>query len=282
MVIDEMVGRMNHPAESALHEREKDFHDAWAASTDLSKIRVRECFEAAVAQENRFILRRMGNLAGKTVLDIGAGLGESSVYFALCGAKVTTTDISPLMVQKAVALAREFGVDVSGIVSTAESLNVPDESFDFVYIANTIHHVHDREKLWQQIHRALKANGWFFSCDPLAYNPVINVYRRMATAVRTEDESPLKKADIELAKKCFCDVGHREFWILSLALFLKYFLVDRLHPNADRYWKRIFDEKPGDLWWWKPLYAMDRLITRLPGVRWLAWNVVIWGRKQAP
>ena len=37
----------------------------------------------ATALENRCILRRMGDLKGKRILDIGAGLGESSVYFAL-------------------------------------------------------------------------------------------------------------------------------------------------------------------------------------------------------
>ena len=59
--------------------------------------------------------------------------------------------------------------------------------------------------------RALKPGGMFFSYDPLAYNPLINVYRRMATAVRTPDESPLRISDIKLARKYFSRVQHREF-----------------------------------------------------------------------
>ena len=82
-------------------------------------MRVRECFEAPTALENQFILGQMGDLRGKKILDIGAGLGESSVYFALRGAQVTTTDISPLMVSKILDLARRFAVKVDGIVSTA-------------------------------------------------------------------------------------------------------------------------------------------------------------------
>lgn len=270
----------NPASRTALHERETEFHNAWAASTNLDDVHVRECFEAPTAMENRFILERMGNLAGRKVLDIGSGLGESSIYFALRGAEVTTTDISPLMVQTVLQLARKFNVEVSGIVSTAESLNVPDDYFDFVYIANTIHHVHDRAKLFGQIHRALKPGGTFFSYDPLAYNPVINLYRRMATEVRTDDETPLTRSDIELTKKYFIGVGHREFWLLSLALFLKYFLLDRIHPNADRYWKRILRERAESLWWWRPLAATDRWLTRLPGIRWLAWNIAMWGTKE--
>jgi len=266
-------------ADSALHHREAAFHDAWASSTSLDDVLVRECFEAPTALENQFILRKMGNLKDKKVLDIGAGLGESSVYFALQGAKVTTTDISPLMVKKVLQLATKFEVEMEGIVSTAESLNVPENQFDFVYIANTIHHVHNRAQLFAQILRALKPGGSFFSYDPLAYNPAIILYRRMATEVRTADESPLTLSDLELAKSYFKNVGHHEFWIAALALFVKYYLWDRVHPNADRYWKRIFKETPESLRWWRPLLYLDSILSRIPGIRWFAWNVVLWGQK---
>jgi len=267
------------PADAALHDREATFHDAWASGTKLEDVLVQECFEAPTALENRFILRKMKNLAGKKLLDIGAGLGESSVYFALQGAHVTTTDISPLMVEKVLQLAAKYGVEIDGIVSTAESLNVPENHFDFVYIANTIHHVHDRRQLFAQIRHALKPGGSFFSYDPLAYNPVINLYRRMATKVRTPDELPLTRADWKLARRYFDNVGHREFWIATLVLFAKYYLLDRVHPNAERYWKRILKETPENLRWWRPLFYADRILSRIPGIRWLAWNMVLWGEK---
>ena len=89
--------------EGGLHSRESCFHDAWASDTPLDQILLRECFESPTAVENRFILQLMGPLRGKKLLDIGAGLGESSVYFALQGAEVTTVDISPAMVETACA-----------------------------------------------------------------------------------------------------------------------------------------------------------------------------------
>jgi len=121
----------------------------------------------------------------------------------------------------------------------------------------------------------------FFSYDPLTYNPAINIYRRMATEVRTPDEAPLSAADIRLARRYFSNVGHREFWISALALFAKYYLVDRVHPNADRYWKRILHEKHETLRWWIPLVKFDSVLTRIPAVRWMAWNMVMWGQKAA-
>jgi SAM-dependent methyltransferase len=261
------------------HDREAAFHDAWADSTRVEDVLVRECFEAPTALENRFILTKMGPLAGKRLLDIGSGLGESSVYFGLQGARVTAVDVSPRMVDTTIALGKRHGVHIEGLVSSAEHLNVPSASYDLVYVANTIHHVENRASLFQQISQALKPGGLFFSYDPLAYNPLINIYRRMATRVRTSDEAPLTVVDIELAKKYFSDVEHREFWISTLCLFLKYYLVDRVHPNQDRYWKKILRETPEKLWWWTPLRSLDVALTQVPLLRWLAWNVVLSGRK---
>lgn len=267
------------PLQASRQEREAGFHDRWASSVAISDIAVRECFEAPTALENQFILRQIGPLRGKKILDIGAGLGESSVYFALQGADVTTIDVSPGMVESAVGLGKKFGAEIEGIVGDAEDLKVPDEAYDIVYIANTIHHVENRAKLFEEIRRALKPGGRFFSYDPLAYNPVINVYRRMAVEVRTADESPLTKADLRLARRYFPDVTHREFWIAGLILFVKYYFKDRIHPNQDRYWKKILWERENDLCWWKPFRLLDSVLTRIPGVRWLAWNIVMWGSK---
>ncbi|HUJ48898.1 MAG TPA: class I SAM-dependent methyltransferase [Bryobacteraceae bacterium] len=267
------------PEVSDVHSRETLFHDGWAAGTALSEIRAREFFEAPTAVENQFILRQMGSLSGKRLLDVGAGLGEASVYFALRGADVITVDISPEMVAKACELGRLHGVEVEGRVAPGEELPVSDASCDIVYVANTIHHVTNREKLFSEIRRVLKPGGRFYSIDPIAYNPIVNIYRRMADEVRTADETPLNRSDIRLARRYFPDVSCRMFWIATLALFIKYYLVDRLHPNQDRYWKRILVEPKSALWWWRPLLTLDFVLTRIPGLRWWSWNVVMWGTK---
>lgn len=265
---------------SEIHAREAIFHDGWATSTPAAEVRVRECFEAPTALENQFILARMGSLKGKRLLDVGAGLGESSVYFALQGAQVTMIDISPQMIAKACEVGRYHGVEMQGRAAVGEELPVNDNSFDIVYVANTIHHVINRKRLFAEIRRVLKPGGQFFSIDPIAYNPAINIYRRMANQVRTEDESPLTQADFRLARSYFPDVRCRMFWMTTLTLFAKYFFVDRIHPNQDRYWKKILTESRRSLWWWLPLRAIDSILTLLPGARWWSWNVVLWGRKQ--
>ena len=106
-------------------ERERTFHDRWAASIDVDGISVRDYFEASTAPENRFILGQLGDLEGKTMLDIGCGAGENSVYFAIRGARCTATDYSPGMVEKALDLARANGVEIEGKTMDAMALDAP-------------------------------------------------------------------------------------------------------------------------------------------------------------
>jgi ubiquinone/menaquinone biosynthesis C-methylase UbiE len=263
-------------------ERERRFHDAWASGTGVPDVRVRAAFEAITAPENRFILQRMGDLAGRRLLDLGSGLGESAVYFALRGASVTATDISPEMCALARGSARRHGVGIETIATPVERLEVPEASFDLAYGANLLHHVADLDSTLAAVRRALRPDGRCFFWDPLAYNPAINVYRLMATEVRTSDERPLRFSVLDVFRRHFVAVGHREFWLTTLLLFVKYYLVDRVHPNAARYWKRILDEDPARIgWWFSPLQRADDVLLRLPLVRRLAWNTVIWAERPA-
>lgn len=271
---------MPKPADTQRHAREAKFHDAWADGTALDAIAVTDAFEAITAQENRFIMQLLGDVRGKTILDVGTGLGESAIYFAQQGAQVTAVDISPKMIGLCERNAARHDVHVRGLVTPAESLSVEPDSFDVVYAANILHHIQDRERFLANISAALKPGGLFVAWDPLEYNPVINVYRRMATDVRTEDEAPLTRADLRRARGLFPDLRYRTFWLTTLSLFLKYYLIDRRDPNEVRYWKAILAERPDTIgWWFRPLQQLDALLLRLPLVRWLAWNVVQWGHR---
>ena len=261
-------------------QRERDFHDQWAADTPLSEIKVFEAFENITAPENRFILSLMGDLRRLRLLDIGAGLGESAVYFALQGAQVTANDLSPAMLQRCVDLGRSHGVEISTLLGSGDSFVFGENEFDIVYGANVLHHIGALRPFLVAVKRALAPGGRFFFIDPLDYNPVIKVYRRLAAKVRTEDEKPLRFADLKIFQDLFREVQHREFWLSTLAIFLKYFFIDGIHPGQERYWKKILTEDPQEIgWWFQPLLKLDELLFRLPLMPYLAWNMVVWGYK---
>jgi SAM-dependent methyltransferase len=162
-------------------------------------------------------------------------------------------------------------------VTSAESLRLKDRDYDIVYAANVFHHVTDLGLVLVNIKRHLRSGGMLFSYDPLAYNPVINVYRGMAAKVRTKDEHPLRINDLKVIREVFPDMRHREFWLSALALFLKYYLVNRWDPNICRYWKQMLLESNRTIgWWFQHLLILDCLLCRVWGIRWLCWNTVVW------
>ena len=124
-----------------LLQRERIFHDSWADSLQVERIRAADYFEACTAPENRFILSHLGDVRGKTLLDLGCGAGENSVYFSLKGARCTATDYSSRMVEQALKLAAANGVQIEGRTMNAMEIEFPNETFDIVYAANLLHHL---------------------------------------------------------------------------------------------------------------------------------------------
>lgn len=260
-------------------KKEEVFHDEWANSTDINKVMVDEFFEACTAPENRFILKSLGDINGKKVLDVGCGLGESSVYFAKKGANVMATDISEGMLEVAQKLAAKHKVNIQTKKSYSDKLDFADESFDIVYVANLLHHV-DIDSTLKEIKRVLKKDGVFVSWDPLAHNPVINIYRRMAMGVRTEDEHPIRMGELKLFEKYFPKITYQTTWFFTLFIFLKFYLIDRVHPNQERYWKKIIIEHNKLEKLYTRLEKFDQVVLKaIPFLKRYCWNIVIIGKK---
>jgi len=266
-------------ADSLRKQSEEHFHDEWAAGVDVAAIDVRGMNTACTAPEMRSIRASLGPLRGKRLLDVGCGLGEASVFFALEGADVTATDISSGMLDAAQRLAAANNVALRTVVSASEDLAIAaEEPFDIIYTGNTLHHVNIAESL-SRLLPLLKDDGTFVSWDPVAYNPVINVYRWMATEVRTEDEHPLTLADIRTIRGHFRSSQIRWFWLTTLLLFIVMAVIQRRSPNKERFWKKVVEEADRWAWLYRPLEMLDRvLLTVFPFLRPLCWNVVVIGR----
>ena len=257
---------------------EESFHDDWAASEDLTAIDVRRRNEACTAPEMRYLRRTLGDLRGRTLLDVGCGLGEASVYFALNGACVTATDVSPGMCDATRRLAALQGTSVETHVTAAEDLRLGTRQFDIIYVGNTLHHV-DIAITMDQLLPHLRDGGTFVSWDPVAYNPVINIYRRVATDVRTRDEHPLRLRDIRAIQARFEATEVRWFWLSTLLIFVCMVVVQFRNPNRVRFWKKVIDEADTWRWLYVPLEKLDTaLLALFPFLRPLCWNVAIVGR----
>ena len=94
--------------ENNVDEAERLFHDDWASKIDVNLIDPTISFESKVALEGRWIFEKIGNVKGLKLLELGSGAGEGAVYFAMKGANVTATDLSPGMLKVAVKLAKKI------------------------------------------------------------------------------------------------------------------------------------------------------------------------------
>lgn len=258
--------------------REEEFHNQWASSVDPASVPVREAFTLPTCPENRWIHASLGDVRGKTVLELGAGLGEASAWFAMHGAAVIATDLSGGMLKVAARVATLHSTEVTPVQMDGAVLALADASVDIVYGANVLHHV-DQAQCIGEVHRVLRPGGMAVFWDPLRYNPVINVYRRMATEVRTTDEHPLGVSDLRMLQRTFHRVDVRFFWLASLGVFLWFFLGQRVHPNAERYWKKIITDYASIAPLHRVLAAVDRVLLRIPALRWWAWNMAVVCRK---
>lgn len=255
--------------------KEQDFHDRWASTIDVDGIRVADYFEACTAPENRFILRQLGDVKDKYLLDLGCGAGENSVYFALLGARCVATDYSPGMVEVALKLADMNGVQIEGRTVNAMDIDFPDNTFDIVYASNLLHHIPRPDITLKEMHRVLKPGGKACFWDPLKHNPVINVYRRMATEVRTEDETPLDINLVNYIRSLYSKTHYDTFWIATLWIFLQFYLIEKVNPNKERYWKKIILEQARLEKPYLRLEKLDKWLKKLPLMKRFAWNLAV-------
>lgn len=176
-------------------------------------------------------------------------------------------------------VAQKHGVTVATQQCFADSIPFDDEGFDIVYAANLLHHV-ELENTLKEVKRVLKSGGVFVSWDPIAHNPLINIYRRKAMQVRTEDEHPIRMGQIKVFKKYFSDVCYDTTWFFTLWIFLKFYLIDKIDPNKERYWKKILvDNKKLEKTYYH-LEKIDRWILKyLSFLKRYCWNIIIFAKK---
>jgi hypothetical protein len=126
------------------------------------------------------------------------------------------------------------------------------------------------------MYRLLVPEGLLVSWDPLAHNPVINVYRWIARAVRTPGEHPLRIEQLSLFKGCFREVRWKTFWCCSLLVFLRFFLWEWVSPSKVRYWKKIITDAERLRSFYLPLERIDTaLLARFPLLERYCWNIVV-------
>lgn len=111
------------------------------------------------------------------------------------------------------------------LIMDAEHTTFPDNSFHAITCNGVLHHL-DLDAAYKEIARILKPGGRAFCLEPLAYNPIFQLYRRMTPNLRTEWERKhiLTHDGIEKAVKYGlepCDIRYFHLFTLLAVPFRK-------------------------------------------------------------
>jgi tocopherol O-methyltransferase len=123
--------------------------------------------EAAQVKLIARLAERAGIPCGARVLDVGCGLGGSSVWLARhLGCSVTGITISPIQVKMAAqrAMAENLGHQVRFLVMDANRLDLLSESFDVVWVIECSEHLADKARFIATCARLLKPGGKLALC----------------------------------------------------------------------------------------------------------------------
>jgi ubiquinone/menaquinone biosynthesis C-methylase UbiE len=105
------------------------------------------------------VMRGMGDVSGRRVLDVGCGDGTLAIELARRGAIVTGIDLSSAMIEAAKASARQQAADVEFAVAPAERMPFSAEHFDIVAAVTILCFVKDAAPAFEEIARVLRPGG---------------------------------------------------------------------------------------------------------------------------
>lgn len=232
-------------------EREREFHDR--VFTGSGRARVKKFYDGVNAgSHSRYLELLRATPPGSKVLEWGSGPESFSHELAHSGCQVTAIDISGEAIRQAQAKAR--GLDITFRQMDVEELDFPAGSFDLVCGAAIVHHV-DTARALEEAQRVLRDTGRAVFREPLGHNPAIRAYRNRTPELRTPDEHPLLRTDLELARQTFPAATFEFYELTTLAAVP--LRKSRVFLPALRVLRRA-----------------DEILLRSP-LRYWAWNVVM-------
>jgi len=135
------------------------------------------------------LMRLLGSLAGKAILEVGSGRGEFAVWLSKCGARVAGIDIGPDLVEAASRLARVNAVECTFAQGSLVDMSADSESYDVVVGLGVLHHLPPAavRKGLCECRRVLKDGGLALFHEPVENSAAFDLLQNLLPAGRQGD-----------------------------------------------------------------------------------------------
>jgi 2-polyprenyl-3-methyl-5-hydroxy-6-metoxy-1,4-benzoquinol methylase len=259
-------------------ESEAKFFDEWAEKTagsitptdPLALRRYSPPLRRKFSKEFRFLL--MGDLRGKSLLDVGCGDGANAVMLAQMGAAVTGIDISPKAIELAWQRADINGVkgSVQFCCSQLETAIFPQCSFDIIWGDAILHHlIPELDAVMSKLTDWAKPGALLVFAEPINFNNALRKIRFMLPVAThaTPDERPLEPSEVGLVRRHIADLQVRPFGLLGR---LDRFILPNFNYERSAWHRRAISNF---------LATLDCVLLSVPGVDSLGGTAVLYGHR---
>jgi SAM-dependent methyltransferase len=241
-------------------ERERQFHDARFAEGEDDRSAQLKYYAALKPCFDRYAERRVALARDAVVLESGCAHGGNAIALSHIAKRVEGIDISQAAIDAGNREIRRRAIgNVALSAQNAEAMDFPDNTFDFIFGSGILHHL-DYDKAMTELRRVLKPGGVVLFTEPLGHNPAIELYRRLTPTARTADEHPLLRRDFARFDATFERTDVRLYGLASLGCvpFRRTPLLNVTRALG---------------------LAADRMLLKIPGLKWWAWYALMEGRK---
>lgn len=100
--------------------------------------------------------------SGSSILDVGVGLGQSSVFLASFGYRVTALEPIPHFCEIINSASVKYDLDITVVRGVGESIAKIGSTFDAIIFNSSLHHCDDPAVAIQQAYDSLRPGGQLF------------------------------------------------------------------------------------------------------------------------
>jgi ubiquinone/menaquinone biosynthesis C-methylase UbiE len=140
---------------------------------------------------------KVDSYKGKSVLEVGCGVGIDIARFARAGAQVNGIALSSTAVQLAKQNFEQQGITADLLVMNGEDLELADDTFDFVYAHGVLQYTADPDQMIRQIHRVLRPGGQAIIMVYNTYSWLLALSKVMKVELEHEDAPVLRTYSIK-------------------------------------------------------------------------------------